>query len=71
MTDISKRIHELRRLRREKVNELMNEFDQTVYIPTLKNIIKDCEKEGHVRGQFHNNGLDWVGVGFGVVNVAQ
>jgi hypothetical protein len=42
--------------RREKTDQLIEEYDNTVYYPAIDKLIKDCEKEGHIKGQFYENG---------------
>ena len=37
----------------------MSEYDRTVYYPAQKQLIEDCGKQGHTKGKFHDNGLDW------------
>jgi len=51
---------EIDKTRREKMREVMDEYDDTVYYPALKQLREDCEKDGgHKGGTFHNNGLGW------------
>lgn len=56
---IWKRYHLLQKARRDKMNELMSEYDKTVYYPALEALREECEKRGHIRGKFHDNGLGW------------
>ena len=59
MSDIWERRWKLDKERREKMKELMDEYDKTYYYPARKQLIEDCEKEGHTHGNFHDNGLGW------------
>lgn len=59
MSDIWERRHRIDKERREKMKELMGEYDKTVYYPARKQLIQDCEKEGHTHGNFHDNGFGW------------
>lgn len=57
MSDIWKRRHEIDKARREKMKEVMDEYDRTVFYPARKQLIDDCAKEGHTQGKFYDNGL--------------
>ena len=59
MSDIWQRRIALDKDRREKMAEAMEEYDRTVFYPARKQLIEDCEKEGHSQGKFHDNGLGW------------
>lgn len=59
MTEISIRNWQLEKERRDKMKELMEEYDQNIYRPARRKLIEDCEKEGHLQGKFHDNGLGW------------
>lgn len=59
MSDIWERRHKIDKERREKQKELMEEYDRTVYYPAKKQLIQECAQIGHVRGNFHDNGLGW------------
>lgn len=59
MSDISTRRYQIDKARLEKQRDLMKEYDETVYYPAKKQLIADCEKEGHTKGNFHDNGLGW------------
>lgn len=59
MSEIWERNRKLEKERREKMQELMGEYDKNVYYPARRQVIEDCAKEGHVRGKFHDNGLGW------------
>jgi hypothetical protein len=59
MSDISKRRYALEKARRDKMKELMDEFDTTFYYPALNQLIKDCNVEGHSGGKYHDNGFGW------------
>lgn len=56
---IWERYRELERDRRKKNEELMREYDRTVYYPALRQIRQECFQEGHRGGNFHNNGFGW------------
>jgi hypothetical protein len=43
--------------RRDKNKELIEEYDRTVYRPAREALIARCEKNGHVKGEFHDNGF--------------
>jgi len=49
----------IERERSKKMRELMDEYDRTVYWPAKKQLIEECEKEGHSGGKFHENGFEW------------
>lgn len=60
MTDsIWKRRHSIERARRDKLQEVMKEYDRTVYYPAMQQIMKDCFAEGHFEGKYHDNGFGW------------
>ena len=59
MSDISERHRQLEKGRRDKMKELMEEYDQNIYWPARRKLIEDCEKEGHVHGNLHDNGFGW------------
>ena len=59
MSDISTRRHQIDTDRLKKQRELMDEYDRTVYYPAKQQLIKDCEKEGHTKAKFHDNGWGW------------
>ena len=45
--------------RQKKMEELMEEYDKTVYYPAKKALIRECFLEGHRGGKYHDNGLGW------------
>lgn len=49
----------LDRARSKKMQELMEEYDKTVYYPARKTLVRDCFLEGHTGGKFHDNGFGW------------
>lgn len=59
MSEIGRRRRQLDKERRDKMTEAMEEYDRTVFYPARKQLIEDCAKEGHVHGNFHDNGLGW------------
>jgi hypothetical protein len=56
---IFERYRELERDRRKKNQELMVEYDRTVYYPQLKALRISCFQEGHRGNNFDDNGLGW------------
>lgn len=51
---------ELQDERMVKQKELIKEYDKkNEYYPKLKLLREECEKEGHERGNYHDNGLGW------------
>lgn len=56
---IWERKHQIEKARREKMKEVMDEYDRTVYYPARKQLIEECEKEGHSGGKYHDNGFGW------------
>lgn len=54
--EIFERYLKIKKERRNKISELIEEYDKTVYEPAMEQLIKDCEKEGHVKGKFCHNG---------------
>jgi hypothetical protein len=58
---IFERYRELERNRRsrKKNEELMQEYDRTVYYPQLRQIRRSCFQEGHRGGKYHDNGFGW------------
>ena len=59
MSDIATRRWQQDKERREKMTEAMKEYDKNIYWPARRQLIEDCEKEGHVHGKLHDNGLGW------------
>ena len=45
--------------RRDYMHKVMKSYDENVYYPAVKELIKECEKSGHVKGNYHDNGLGW------------
>lgn len=41
------------------MQELMAEYDRTVYYPARQQLVEECAVEGHTKGKFHDNGLGW------------
>lgn len=57
---IWKRSRQLDNDRRKKTQELMEEYDRTVYYPAKKALQEECEKgPGHHGNNYHDNGLGW------------
>lgn len=59
MSEIGDRRRQIDKCRRKKLEELMGEYDKTVYYPAMKQLVEDCEKIGHSGGKYHDNGLGW------------
>lgn len=59
MSDIWREYNELQRERTEKLRELMDEWDKTIYYPRLKELRERCATAGHSKGRFHDNGFGW------------
>jgi len=58
--DIYKRYWTIQSDRRVKMNQLMLEYDETVYTPAMIQLRQDCEKDGgHRGGKYHDNGFGW------------
>ncbi len=49
----------IQKAKREKVQEVMSEYDKTVYRPALKSLQEKCELLGHKEGIWESNGLGW------------
>lgn len=72
MSEIWERRYQLEKERREKMQELMSEYDRTVFYPARNQLIADCAREGHIKGNwiswwcgkcgtsFHNQGPDGI-----------
>ena len=58
-SDISNRRHLIDKARRDKMSELMTEYDNTVYHPALKELRAACKEQGHGGIRYHDNGLGW------------
>lgn len=52
---------EIDRARMKRNQELMDEYDRTVYYPAKLALQKECEESerGHHGGKYHDNGLGW------------
>lgn len=59
MNSIWKEYRELQDQRRQKLVDVMREYDETVYRPAVQKLKDRCAAVGHVRGKFHDNGLGW------------
>lgn len=55
------RVRLIDRERSKKMQELMQEYDKTVYYPAKLALQKECEESerGHHGGKYHDNGLGW------------
>lgn len=51
-------IRRLQIQRRQKQQDLMREYDQTIFHPTMRELIDSCPHED--RGVWENNGLGWM-----------
>lgn len=52
-------IYEIEKARREKMQEVMKDYDRDVYYPALKAIRAKCKEEGHGAFRWDNNGIGW------------
>jgi len=59
MSDIWQRRGEIDRARSKKMQELMEEYDNTVYYPAKRQLMRECFQEGHSGGKYHDNGFGW------------
>jgi len=60
MKSIWQRRGEIDRARQQRNQELMGEYDRTVYRPAMLALQRECAAgEGHSAGNLHNNGLGW------------
>lgn len=59
MNEIKKSIDKLRRARMLEVQRVMQEYDRTVFYPALAELKARCKEQGHVKGNWDNNGLGW------------
>jgi len=59
MNSIWKEYHELQDQRRQKLVDMMREYDETIYRPAMQKLKDCCAAVGHVKGKFHDNGLGW------------
>lgn len=58
MSDIFKRKYDIETRRRREREELLKEHNEK-FNAEIRQLIDDCEKEGHVRGRYWDNGLGW------------
>jgi hypothetical protein len=58
MSEICQERHRLDQERREAMRRLMADFDKQ-HFAKVRELQTRCAKIGHVRGQFHDNGLGW------------
>lgn len=56
---IWQRKRELDKKLREHQEVVMADYNENVYYPAMRELIKECEKSGHVKGNFHDNGWGW------------
>ena len=61
MKSIWERRGEIERARVKKNQELMDEYDRTVYYPAKLALQRECAKSerGHHGGKYHDNGFGW------------
>lgn len=59
MSDIWHRRGEIDLARSMKMQELMEEYDRTVYYPAKRQLLRECFQEGHSGGKYHDNGFGW------------
>ncbi|WP_338924643.1 hypothetical protein V0M98_34050 (plasmid) [Pseudomonas silesiensis] len=50
---------EVEKARRDKMSELMRDYDETVFYPALKAVKAECADVGHGSKHNHDNGLGW------------
>jgi hypothetical protein len=60
MNQIWQQRQELERLRAEYLKECMQEYDEVVYRPARRQLVRACYLRGHRDGVLHNNGLGWI-----------
>jgi hypothetical protein len=51
---------EIEQARREKMSELMRDYDDSVFYPALQAVKAECAAVGHGAKNHHNNGLGWI-----------
>lgn len=51
--------HQISMARSKKSQELLREYDETVYRPALSALRDRCEAAGHGRQRLWSNGLGW------------
>ena len=57
---IWKRRRDIESARSQKMQDLMKEYDETVYYPAKRAVIRECFLEGHHGGLIRDdNGLGW------------
>jgi len=59
LSDIWHRRGEIDLARSMKMQELMEEYDRTVYYPAKRQLLRECFQEGHSGGKYHDNGFGW------------
>ncbi len=57
--EIRKQINILNRERMHKQKELMETYDKEIYYPARAELVQACERLGHIKGYYHDNGLGW------------
>jgi len=58
-TSIWQERHQISMARSKKSQELLKEYDATVYQPALKSLKERCAAAGHGRQRLWDNGIGW------------
>lgn len=58
MSEIATRRRDIETRRRREREELLKEHNER-FNAEMRQLIEDCEREGHVRGNYWDNGLGW------------
>lgn len=60
-TSIWEEARAIEKARRDRMSELMREYDLNVYNPAIKAVQERCiaEHGGHIKTKWHDNGLGW------------
>lgn len=59
MTEIWRRIKDVRDRRNAEMRQRMEAYDQDVYHPAIKAIQEECAAIGHKPGGYKSNGFGW------------
>jgi hypothetical protein len=59
MTEIRKRILDVRNERRDEMRRRMDAYDDEVYYPAIRTIQAECAAIGHKPGGYKTNGFGW------------
>ena len=58
--EIWRKRRDIDQARREKMQDVMREYDNDVYRPAIEALVATCKAAGHSAGSTHDNGLGWV-----------